>query len=82
MTGRKYGYARVSSSSQNLDRQIIALERLITLLKFFRIISWTIVRNAMIKLSVGCFGHIQTKVTGVEIYTIFSARYVPEWMMR
>lgn len=24
MTGRKYGYARVSSSSQNLDRQIIA----------------------------------------------------------
>lgn len=26
MTGRKYGYARVSSSSQNLDRQIIALK--------------------------------------------------------
>ncbi len=26
MTGRKYGYARVSSSSQNLDRQIIVLK--------------------------------------------------------
>lgn len=26
MTGRKYGYARVSSNSQNLDRQIIALK--------------------------------------------------------
>lgn len=26
MTGRKYGYVRVSSSSQNLDRQIIALK--------------------------------------------------------
>lgn len=26
MTGRKYGYAHVSSSSQNLDRQIIALK--------------------------------------------------------
>lgn len=26
MTGRKYGYARVSSNSQNLDRQIIVLK--------------------------------------------------------
>ena len=47
----------------------------------FRIISWIIERNAMIKRFVGYFGHIRMKVTGVVIYMTFSARCAQEWMM-
>lgn len=60
---------------------LLFLERLIILRKFSQITFWIIVRNAMIKLYAGYSGHILTKVIGAVIYTTFSARYVPEWMM-
>ena len=60
---------------------LFSLERLITLLRFSPIIFLIIVRNAMIKRYAGYSGHILMKGIGAVIYTTFSARCVPEWMM-